>query len=83
MYKRWNISTEKKTPSKKDFVPNYTHRSTDNRIGSVSISGGTCSRKDSPKYTGTLVVGISTLHKSNAVPIISQEDAKEHASMRR
>jgi len=35
------------------------------------------------KYTGTLVKGISTLHKSNAVPILSQDEAKEHARMRR
>jgi hypothetical protein len=35
------------------------------------------------EYTGTLVKGISTLHKSNAVPIISQDDALEHARMRR
>lgn len=40
-------------------------------------------RKESPKYTGTLVKGISTLHKSNAVPVISKEEAIEHSQMRR
>jgi len=30
-----------------------------------------------------LVKGISTMHKSNAVPIINEEQAKEHANMRR
>ena len=34
-------------------------------------------------YTGTLIKGISTLHKSNAVPIISQEEAIDIANMRR
>lgn len=35
------------------------------------------------QYTGTLVKGISTLHKSNAVPVISDEEMQEHARMRR
>lgn len=35
------------------------------------------------KYTGTAMIGISTLHKSNAVPVFSAEDAKEHSRMRR
>lgn len=40
-------------------------------------------KKESPKYTGTYVKGISTLHKSNAVPIVSKEQAIEHSQMRR
>lgn len=35
------------------------------------------------KYTGSLVKGIATMHKSNAVPVIDQEYAKQLASMRR
>lgn len=35
------------------------------------------------EYTGSLVKGISTLHKSNAVPIINEQEAKDHANMRR
>lgn len=83
MYKRWGITDNKKKPSTKTYVPNYSHRSSENRISSVELSGGTCSRKDSPKYTGTLVVGIATMHKSNAVPIINQEQATEISTMRR
>lgn len=83
MYKKWGISDTKRKPSTKTYNPNYSHRSTDNRIGSVGISGGSCSRKDSPKYTGTLVVGIAVMHKSNAVPVISQEQATEISTMRR
>lgn len=40
-------------------------------------------KKEIPQYTGTAMLGIGTLHKSNAVPIFSQEDAKEQARMRR
>jgi len=40
--------------------------------------------KPSPKvYTGDKLIGIGTLHKSNAVPIFSKEDAEDQAKMRR
>ena len=54
-------------------------------IPSVGVANSTnnCFRKESPKYTGTLVKGISTLHKSNAVPVISKEEMESHANMRR
>jgi len=45
-------------------------------------SGGT-PKKESLKYTGTLIKGIATMHKSNAVPIINQQQAKDIANMRR
>ena len=35
------------------------------------------------EYTGTLVKGIGTMHKSNAVPIIDEQQMKDLASMRR
>jgi hypothetical protein len=34
-------------------------------------------------YTGTLVVGVSCLHKSNAVPVINQQEILDIARMRR
>jgi hypothetical protein len=34
-------------------------------------------------YTGTKIIGIGTMHKSNAVPIFSDNEAKEIGSMRR
>lgn len=49
----------------------------------VKVSDGVCAKSDKKEYTGTLVKGISTMHKSNAVPIIDEREAKEHASMRR
>jgi len=47
------------------------------------IPVGACPPPQQKVYTGTLVKGISTMHKSNAVPIISEEEARDHASMRR
>jgi hypothetical protein len=44
--------------------------------------GTTYARKENV-YTGTLIKGIATMHKSNAVPIINNEQAIEVATMRR
>ena len=35
------------------------------------------------KYTGNNIVGIGTMHKSNAVPIFTDQEAKDISSMRR
>ena len=51
---------------------------------SVSTSGGSCTKPVHGKvYTGSAMIGIGTLHKSNAVPIFNVEDALEQAKMRR
>jgi hypothetical protein len=42
-----------------------------------------CSKKESPVYTGTKIKGIGTMHKSNAVPVFSDQEAKDIATMRR
>jgi hypothetical protein len=34
-------------------------------------------------YTGTMIKGIGTMHKSNAVPVFSDEQAVDIAKMRR
>jgi len=40
--------------------------------------------KSAPKvYTGDKVIGIATLHKSNAVPVFNNTEAVEISSMRR
>lgn len=39
--------------------------------------------KERPIYTGTLIKGIATMHKSNAVPVISQEQAEDISKMGR
>jgi hypothetical protein len=44
---------------------------------------GACAAKPSPTYTGTNVIGIATMHKSNMVPIFSSDEAKDVARMRR
>ena len=44
---------------------------------------GAVRSKDIPQYTGTKVKGIGTMHKSNAVPVFSDEEAIAIATMRR
>ncbi len=47
-------------------------------------SGAGVATKAAPKiYTGTLIKGIATMHKSNAVPILNDQDAIDIAKMRR
>ena len=44
---------------------------------------GACAVKPNPQYTGTKIIGIGTMHKSNAVPIFTDEQAKDISTMRR
>ena len=44
---------------------------------------GAVRTKDIPQYTGTKILGIGTMHKSNAVPVFSNEEAHDIATMRR
>ena len=40
-------------------------------------------KRESLMYTGSLVKGIATMHKSNAVPVIDEEQMKDISRMRR
>ena len=42
-----------------------------------------CVKVKDNEYTGTKVKGIGTMHKSNGVPIFSDDEAKDISSMRR
>ena len=50
---------------------------------SLPFTGAPCYKKPNPVYTGTAIKGIGTMHKSNAVPVFSDDEAKDIASMRR
>lgn len=52
-------------------------------IPSRGDSSGNAVLKPNPVYTGTKIKGIGTMHKSNAVPIFSDEEAVAIANMRR
>jgi hypothetical protein len=48
--------------------------------GSIPENG---TKREAAKYSGTEIIGISQMHKSNAVPISNKKEAQEHARMRR
>jgi hypothetical protein len=53
------------------------------KIPSLPFTGAPCYKKPNPVYTGTAIKGIGTMHKSNAVPVFSDEQARDIATMRR
>ena len=57
-------------------------RTNTNHIPSLSTPGGSTAPVVKV-YTGTKVKGIATMHKSNAVPVFSNEEAVEISKMRR
>lgn len=67
-------------PSFIDPVP--SHRTT-RHIPSLDTGNGSTARPQPNVYTGTAMIGIGQMHKSNAVPIFQQEDAEAIARMRR
>lgn len=62
-------------PYRRDADVHYASAS----MGSPSV----CAAPEKKEYTGTLIKGIATMHKSNAVPVINQEEATDIANMRR
>lgn len=57
-------------------IPNYPSHQTNLPMSCTKPIEG-------KRYTGDKMLGIGTLHKSNAVPIFTNEEAKDQASMRR
>ena len=58
------------------------HRETP-KVASLDTGFVACTKKFGNLYTGEKIKGIGTMHKSNAVPIFTDNEAKDIASMRR
>ena len=58
-------------------------RTTSNHIPSLATAGGTTAPVAHKQYTGTEMLGIGQLHKSNAVPVFCNQDAVDISKMRR
>jgi hypothetical protein len=74
-----------KKPQRKTYTPPVNiRRDTGPRIPSLDTGHtGAVTVKAPMQYTGTKVKGIGTMHKSNAVPIFTDDEAKDIAHMRR
>lgn len=63
-------------------MPEYNVSNHREKYPSLADTGVTFAKKPNV-YTGDRLLGIATMHKSNSVPVFSQEDAIEIAKMRR
>jgi hypothetical protein len=81
------VRVDRRTHQAPNRLPEYgNYRGSENKYSSADVAQArpdATARKESPAYTGTLVKAISTMHKSNAVPVIDQKELEEHARMRR
>ena len=63
-------------------TPANNHRQTP-KIDSLPFTGGICPKVPDKVYTGNMIKGIGTMHKSNAVPVFNDDHIIEIARMRR
>ena len=89
-YEAW--LAKHRVPIVKKVMPNVqpwvytlpgTVRKTQNFPSLNSSMMGDATVKPKQVYTGDKMLGIGTLHKSNAVPVFSVEEAQDMAKMRR
>jgi hypothetical protein len=87
LQKKWGIEAEEKkrrrAMSAEVYTPTPVFRRETEKIGSLPFTGAPCVKPEQKVYTGTKIKGIGTMHKSNAVPIFSDEEAQDIAKMRR
>ena len=90
LQKKWGVEADQKRKTRALQAPQLDYKLTTPvgretvRHGSVDTGHlGAISTKQIPKYTGTKMLGIGVLHKSNGVPVFSEEEACDIARMRR
>lgn len=90
LQKRWGVEAEDKKRNRAMKAEPLSYslstppgRATSNHIPSRDTGIGVATMAEPKVYTGTKIKGIGTMHKSNAVPIFSDEQAEEIAHMRR
>ena len=86
---KWGVDADEKKRKRAMAQPSLDYnlsapvgRSTSNHIPSRVTAGGSTAPVHKV-YTGNKILGIGTMHKSNAVPIFSDEQAVEISRMRR
>ena len=89
LLKNQGLALEEKRRSRAMKAEPLVYKLTDatDRAGTAHIpsrnTGGNATLAAPKVYTGTKVKGIATMHKSNAVPVFSDEEAVEISRMRR
>lgn len=89
LQKKWGVEAEEKKRKRgldaEVWQPTIvTYRgASDRKIQSIDTGWTPCVKKAAPIYTGDKIIGIATMHKSNAVPVFSNEQALDISKMRR
>lgn len=91
LQKKWGVEAEEKKRKRGLSAPTYSppktepyRRDTGPKIPSLSPTNmAPCLKAPNKVYTGTLIKGIATMHKSNAVPVLNDQDAIDISRMRR
>jgi hypothetical protein len=89
LQKKWEVDAEDKRRKRAMKAEPLVYKLTGvtDRAGTAHIpsrnTGGNATLAAPKVYTGTKVKGIATMHKSNAVPVFSDEEAIEISRMRR
>ena len=91
LQKRWGVEAEEKKRSRAMSAPglsgNYSLKIPEGRNTTAHLksidTGGNATLAPPKVYTGSMVKGIATMHKSNAVPVFSDEEAVDISRMRR
>lgn len=89
LQQKWNPSTKKAARPNKvsagTLVVNKPYVRETQQYPSLNngVDSAAATLLNKKVYTGNKIIGIGTMHKSNAVPIFSDDEAKEISSMRR
>ena len=92
LQKKWGVEAEEKKRNRAMSAPSLSGsyslkipegRNTTAHIPSRDTGAGNATLAPAKVYTGTKVKGIATMHKSNAVPVFSDEEAVDISRMRR
>jgi hypothetical protein len=88
--KKWGVEAEDKRRKRAMSAETLTYslptpvgRTNTHHIPSLNSGAGVATLAPAKIYTGDKIKGIGTMHKSNAVPIFSDEEAVAIANMRR
>ena len=77
-------SGKSKGPKKSiNKLPSYSVSNHRDLYPSYGDQAGTIPAKPEKTYTGSVIKGVAVMHKSNLVPIASQQQAEDVAKMRR
>jgi hypothetical protein len=90
LQKQWGVDAEDKKRKQAMSAEPLSYklstpvgRTNTHHIKSLGADNGVATLAPAKVYTGTKIKGIGTMHKSNAVPVFTDNEAKDIASMRR